>query len=175
MSRINGEIRAPGVISGTGSIYLVNHNADNGLVTLRYQLKDANVEGAEEPFAAAGQKFNRGSFIIRKAAAADLERASKELRTVLLGLPNGARTEVSVGVSFRGARSLELRQQRLATLTKAAEDERQHFKELSRKHPQVHFHSLGAADYVQAMRQGILRSRGEFVACDEIDLCDTDF
>src|SRR5258706_2441820 len=25
------------------------------------------------------------------------------------------------------------------------------------------------------MRQGILRARGEFVVCDEIDLCDTDF
>jgi glycosyltransferase involved in cell wall biosynthesis len=48
-------------------------------------------------------------------------------------------------------------------------------EELSQKHPQVQIHSLGAPDYGEAMRQGILRARGEFVVCDEIDLCDTDF
>lgn len=79
MDRVNGEIRAPGAIIGTGSTYIVNHNADNALVTLRYQLKDTSVEAAEEPFEAAGQKFNRGSFIIRKASADDLDRAGKEL------------------------------------------------------------------------------------------------
>jgi hypothetical protein len=79
MERISGEVRSPGAITGTGSIYLVNHNADNALATLRYQLKDANVDAAEEPFEAAGQKFNRGSFIIRKVAADDLNRASTAL------------------------------------------------------------------------------------------------
>ncbi len=72
MERVNGEIRAPGAVIGTGSIYLVNHNADNALVTLRYQLKDADIEAAEEPFEAAGQKFNRGSFIIRKTSRREL-------------------------------------------------------------------------------------------------------
>jgi len=79
MDRVNGEIRAPGAIIGTGSTYIVNHNADNALVTLRYQLRDVSVEAAEEPFEAAGQKFNRGSFIIRKASVDDLNRAGKEL------------------------------------------------------------------------------------------------
>lgn len=79
MERVNGEIRAPGSIVGTGSTYIVNHNADNALVTLRYRLKDANVEAAEEQFEAAGQKFNRGSFIIRKASADDLSRLGTEL------------------------------------------------------------------------------------------------
>jgi hypothetical protein len=79
MNRLGGEIRAPGAIIGTGSTYVVNHNADNALVTLRYQLKDATVEVAEEPFDVGGQKFNRGSFIIRKATADDLNRAGAEL------------------------------------------------------------------------------------------------
>jgi hypothetical protein len=79
MERMNGEIRVPGAVVGTGSIYLVNHNADNTLVTLRYRLKDANVDAAEEPFEAAGQKFNRGSFIIRKASLDDLNRLGGEL------------------------------------------------------------------------------------------------
>ncbi|HZS37500.1 MAG TPA: glycosyltransferase [Polyangia bacterium] len=48
-------------------------------------------------------------------------------------------------------------------------------EELQQKHPQVSIHSLGAPDYGRALRDGILRARGEFVVCDEIDLCDTDF
>jgi glycosyltransferase involved in cell wall biosynthesis len=48
-------------------------------------------------------------------------------------------------------------------------------EELSTKHPQVSIHSLGAPDYGRALREGILRARGQFVVCDEIDLCDTDF
>lgn len=48
-------------------------------------------------------------------------------------------------------------------------------EELAAKHPQVKIHSLGAPDYGRALREGILRAQGEFVMCDEIDLCDTDF
>jgi hypothetical protein len=79
MERINGEVRVPGDIIGGGSTFIVNHNADNGLMTLRYRLKDASVEAAEEPFEAAGHKFNRGSFIIRKVSADDLKRAAGDL------------------------------------------------------------------------------------------------
>ena len=47
--------------------------------------------------------------------------------------------------------------------------------ELSKRLPQVLYSSLGEPNYGKALRQGILRARGEFVICDEIDLCDTDF
>jgi hypothetical protein len=77
--RVNGEVRSAGNIVGTGSTYLVNHNADNALVTLRFRLKDATVDAAEEPFEAVGKKFNRGSFIIRKASADELQKAAAEL------------------------------------------------------------------------------------------------
>ncbi len=33
----------------------------------------------------------------------------------------------------------------------------------------------GHGNYGKALRQGILDARGEYVFCDEIDLCDTDF
>jgi hypothetical protein len=79
MERITGDVRAAGAINGTGSVYLVNHNADNVLMTLRYQLKDASFEAAEEPFEAAGQKFNRGSFVLRNVSADDLNRVAGEL------------------------------------------------------------------------------------------------
>ncbi|HEU4477380.1 MAG TPA: M14 family zinc carboxypeptidase, partial [Pyrinomonadaceae bacterium] len=64
MERITSEIRAPGAINGAGSVYLVNHTADNTLATFRYRLKDTPMEVAEEPFDAASRKFNRGSLII---------------------------------------------------------------------------------------------------------------
>ena len=47
--------------------------------------------------------------------------------------------------------------------------------EIAKEAPEVKVHSLGEPNYGKAMRQGILRARGTFVICDEIDLCDVDF
>jgi hypothetical protein len=80
MDRITGEIKSPGGITGSAStVYLINHNADNALVTFRYRLKDVEMEAAEEPFDAAGRKFSRGSFIIRRAPEAEVRRVANEL------------------------------------------------------------------------------------------------
>jgi hypothetical protein len=79
MEKLTGAVRAKGALTSTGSVYLVNHNADVALVTLRYKFKDASFEAAEEPFDAAGKKFNRGSFIIRNVTAADIEKAAGDL------------------------------------------------------------------------------------------------
>src|SRR5450755_4551683 len=59
------EIRAPSGVSGEGTIYVINANAEPSLATLRYKLHDASIEAAEEPFESSGKKFSRGSFIIR--------------------------------------------------------------------------------------------------------------
>lgn len=48
-------------------------------------------------------------------------------------------------------------------------------KALSERYPQVRIDSLGRPDYGAALKAGILRARGRFVLCDEIDLCDVDF
>jgi glycosyltransferase involved in cell wall biosynthesis len=48
-------------------------------------------------------------------------------------------------------------------------------RQLATRHPQVRLMSLGEPNYGKALRLGILDARGEFVVCDEIDLCDTDF
>ncbi len=79
MNRVNGPVLAPGGVEGAGSIFLVNHNADSALVTLRYRFPAASFEASEEPFEAAGHKFNRGSFVIRSLAAAELSKAAAEL------------------------------------------------------------------------------------------------
>ncbi|MEM7604047.1 MAG: glycosyltransferase [Myxococcota bacterium] len=48
-------------------------------------------------------------------------------------------------------------------------------EELAERFPQVSIRSLGAPNYGEALKQAMLRAEGEFVICDEIDLCDTDF
>jgi glycosyltransferase involved in cell wall biosynthesis len=48
-------------------------------------------------------------------------------------------------------------------------------QEYSRTATEVQVHSLGEPNYGKAMREGILRARGRYVICDEIDLCDVDF
>ena len=86
MERVSSEVRSPSGINSSGPVYLVNHNADNSLVTLRYRLKNVEMEAAEEPFEAAGHKFNRGSFIIRKASEGDLKSVSDELGIKVYGV-----------------------------------------------------------------------------------------
>ena len=86
MERVTGEIRAPGGVTGAGAVVVINHNGDNALATLRYRLKTADIQAAEEPFEAGGRKYNRGSFLIRGVPAADLDRATKELGLPAYGL-----------------------------------------------------------------------------------------
>ncbi|HUI55567.1 MAG TPA: M14 family zinc carboxypeptidase [Bryobacteraceae bacterium] len=78
MERIHGTVKASGGAEGSGGIFLINHNADAGLMSLRYRFPNASIETAEEPFEAAGHKFNRGSFIVRNASADELNKAAAE-------------------------------------------------------------------------------------------------
>lgn len=48
-------------------------------------------------------------------------------------------------------------------------------RELAERYPEVETFSTNEPNYGKALREGILRARGELVLCDEIDLCDTDF
>jgi hypothetical protein len=73
------DVAAPGGVSGSGSVFLINHNGDNQLATLRYKLKGADFQAAEEGFESGGQKFARGSFIVTKVSQSDLDKATKEL------------------------------------------------------------------------------------------------
>jgi hypothetical protein len=79
MDRLPGPVQAPGGVESTGEIFLINHNADNALITLRYRFPGATFDTAEEPFEAAGHKFNRGSFIVRQVGQGDLAKAAAEL------------------------------------------------------------------------------------------------
>ena len=86
VTKVTGDIRAPGGVTGTGAVFAINANADNQLVTLRYRLRNADFQAAEESFDAAGQKFTRGSFIIRGVPVATLDSATKSLGLKAYGL-----------------------------------------------------------------------------------------
>ena len=46
---------------------------------------------------------------------------------------------------------------------------------IAERDPRVSIYSLGEPNYGKALRQGILKARGEYVSCDEIDLREGDF
>jgi hypothetical protein len=79
MERVTGVINAPGGVSGTGSVFVINNNGDNALTTLRYEFRNADFQTAEEPFRSAGKSFARGSFIVRNIARDDLDSAGRDL------------------------------------------------------------------------------------------------
>ena len=69
--------------------YVINHNTDNTLATLRFRLKDVKMAAAEEPFKVAEQQFNAGSFIIKAdgdALRQKLEAAATELGLTVLAV-----------------------------------------------------------------------------------------
>lgn len=69
MTLLARDAKVTGSVSNSSSAtaYLINHNAENTLMTLRFKLKDLKIAAAEEPFEAGGQKFNAGTFIIKSA------------------------------------------------------------------------------------------------------------
>src|SRR5882762_6648078 len=77
MERIS-EVKPTGGVQGDGTIFAINNSAEPALATLRYKLRDADMQAAEEPFEAGGKKFNRGSLIIRGVARSDFDRAANE-------------------------------------------------------------------------------------------------
>jgi hypothetical protein len=69
MTLLSHDAKVTGSISRSNGpvAYIINHNAENTLMSLRYKLKDLKIEAAEDAFEAGGQQFNAGSFIIKSA------------------------------------------------------------------------------------------------------------
>ncbi len=86
MEPVKGDIKAPCGVAGAGSVYAINHNGDNELINLRYKLKDADIQIAEEPFESGGTKFSRGSFLITGVAENDLNKITSDLGLKAYGL-----------------------------------------------------------------------------------------
>jgi zinc carboxypeptidase len=103
MEPVKGDVKAAGAVTGTGDIFLVNHNADPALITLRYRLKDAKFDIAEDPFEAGGTKFNRGSFIVSNVSAADFTKAADDLGVKAVAVASAPAVKTHSGSAARVA------------------------------------------------------------------------
>jgi hypothetical protein len=85
MTLISGAVTVVGSLSGSATkFFLLNANAEPGLATLRFRLKDVKFLAAEDAFDADGKKFNPGSFLVPVDGnpadlRARLEAAAKDL------------------------------------------------------------------------------------------------
>jgi hypothetical protein len=73
------ELPARGGAQGEGTVFAIDNRAEPALATLRYRLRDATIEAAEEPFETGETKFTRGTFLIRGVRRTDLDAATKSL------------------------------------------------------------------------------------------------
>jgi hypothetical protein len=79
MKAVTGKLTAPGGVSGTGSVVVVEHTGDNNIVTFRYRLKDVKMEAAEEDFEINGKRFRAGSIVIANANVSQLNPVLTQL------------------------------------------------------------------------------------------------
>src|SRR5438067_8505611 len=79
MALLTADAKAPGGIEGTGGVLVVDHTADNNLVTLRFKNADVKMLAAEDDFEIAGHKFRAGSIVVPNADRAKLEPMLKDL------------------------------------------------------------------------------------------------
>src|SRR5258708_22428919 len=79
MTILTADAKAPGGIEGTGNVLVVEHTADNNLVTFRFKNKDIKMQAAEDDFEAAGHGFRAGAIIVADADRAKLEPMLKDL------------------------------------------------------------------------------------------------
>ncbi|HVI70308.1 MAG TPA: hypothetical protein VM656_02335, partial [Pyrinomonadaceae bacterium] len=87
------DIKVAGQLTGPASAvaYVINHNTDNTLATLRFKLKDVKMSAAEDSFKVGEQQFNSGSFIVKKDGnpqdlTSRLESAVTELGLKAIGV-----------------------------------------------------------------------------------------
>jgi hypothetical protein len=79
MALLATDAKAPGGVEGAGSVLVVDHTADNNVVTFRFKNKDVPMQAAEDDFEVAGHKFRAGSIIIPNADRSKLEPMLKDL------------------------------------------------------------------------------------------------
>jgi zinc carboxypeptidase len=79
MTLLTADAKAPGGIEGTGSVLVVDHTADNNIMTFRFKNAAVKMQAAEDDFELAGHKFRAGAIIVPNADRAKLEPMLKDL------------------------------------------------------------------------------------------------
>jgi hypothetical protein len=90
MERLS-EVKSAGGAKGEGTIFAINNNAEPALAALRYKLRDASIEAAEEAFESNSTKFHRGTFLVKGVSRGDMDRATAGLglhAVALAGTPS---------------------------------------------------------------------------------------
>lgn len=77
MTKVAGNVTAPGGLRGSGGVFAINADADPNLASFRYALATTPMEVAEKGFESAGRHFNAGSVIIRGADADTVRSAAQ--------------------------------------------------------------------------------------------------
>jgi hypothetical protein len=79
MKKVTSDVTAPGGITGSGNVVIVDNTSDNTLVSFRFKLANVRMQAAEDEFDAAGHHFVAGAFIIPDANRAQLDPVVKQL------------------------------------------------------------------------------------------------
>ncbi len=85
MVMLTGDVKVRGKLEGSATAaYLINHNTDNTLATLRFKLQDVKMHAAEDTFKVGDKSFSTGSFIIKSEGnPADLKSRLETAATEL--------------------------------------------------------------------------------------------
>ena len=85
---LTADVKVTGQLTGPSSAvaYVINHNTDNTLATLRFRLKDVKMSAAEDSFKIGDKQFNSGSFILKKEGNPQDLRSRLEAAVTELGL-----------------------------------------------------------------------------------------
>lgn len=67
MEKLDAPPVPEGLVEGRGSVYLLDHNADRVMATVRFKLAGLKLHAAEAGFEAAGRKFRAGTLIVEGA------------------------------------------------------------------------------------------------------------
>ncbi len=88
MSLVSTDVHVAGKVTGAAAAaaYVINHNTDNTLATLRFKLKELKILVAENSFKVGEQQFNAGSWIIRVNTDSATFRQRLESAVADLGL-----------------------------------------------------------------------------------------
>jgi hypothetical protein len=79
MTLLTSDAVAPGGISGSGNVLVVDNTADNNVAAFRFKFPRTKMQAAEQDFEAAGHKFRAGAIIIPNADRATLAPALTKL------------------------------------------------------------------------------------------------
>jgi hypothetical protein len=88
MTLLKSDAKVTGKLSAGSSpvAFVINHNTDNTLATLRFRLKDVKIGAAEDSFKVGDQQFNTGSFIVKVDGNPADVRSRLEAAVTELGL-----------------------------------------------------------------------------------------